>query len=737
MRAPLNVISCGLTLRSVATLVVTVASVWFAIAACWGIFGPITGAHAPTIATHGIAAENMLAWHIWGPVPDYVTTRPSPLFYDPYEPWGTFWAARGLMALFGRHAFVPRLAAVLASIATPPLLYAIGRALWGPMAGALAALAYVVVPISLAFAGATGSGPELVFGCLVTTWGYVRFSERWKRRWLAVSLIGVAWTVNAAWEGSVFVAVILAWLLVAHYVVPRWFGRPPALRFGQWWAFSMAILALTVAGYAGYFVHLDAVDRILTHLATREQAQDPTFRQLLAQRSYWIGLAYGPVATGIAHAALPVFLFRILLLRRPREAFPLALFVTAAATHVHAPTDAGGPLSLPLVFAAYWALSLGVFATAVVSVGRWGLRQRGLRDVRGALPKGAFIGLGVVPFLVLPDGLIGLSFGRRAGGPLDAQDPHVFQERGKAAVLEWMSGRMKPGARVQLHASLHPSPADEWALHHTVVVVEALPSRAVRAEDRYFVADLAFMSAPERATLASQFHVVAVGPLVFVDRASSGAPADGYVLDVRSPGALDWYLEGVDPVVAVRADPWITWELRDAFGQSPNPAPAAPPRTSEELRIAHNVAVEAGDVALAADIETKLVESLLVFPAVTFTDGTRLLGEHVDGVAQMLDVYLAAESGPSREDLDFQIQSSVQAKPRLSLVPRDTRARVLGPPMVIPPKSWKRGFIYVSRTAVPEYPGTQTVAGAFVGLDKGRVPKPRDGSAKVRLLTIE
>lgn len=735
LKGPLTVVSPRLSLRSVATVVVVVASVWFALAVSWGVFGHSPGSHAPLVGAHGIAVENMIRWGIWGPVAEYTAARPVQQLYDVDHPWGSLWVVRVLMKVFGRQAYLPRLEAVLMSIATPPLLYAVGRALWGPVPGALSALAYVVVPIALAFGNSPGFEVALVFGSLLTTWGYLRFTERWRRRWLAVSLLGVVWTVNAEWEGSAFLGVVLSWFLVTQYLSPRWLGRGPTRRFGQWWAFSTAVVGVTLAAYAGYFVRVDAVDRILSQLAVRDRLLP--FRQILQHRSYWTSLAFTPVVIAVGKLALPVFLFRLVLLRRTREIFPLALLATAAVTRVHFPTDGDASFFLPLSYVAYWALSLGVLAATWVDFGRWVLRRHGRRDPQETLPIGVLVGLGMATLMVLPDGLRGLALGRRAGGLFDGGGPRAFADSDKEPALEWMSEHMRPGTRVELHTSMHRTPADDWTLHRPVVGVDGLPSRVARGDDRYFVGDLDFMAAAEHVALAAQFHVIAVGQFVIVDRTSSSAPADGYSLDARSPNALEWYFVSSDPIVTVRADPWYTWELREQFGQLPNQPPATVPLTSEQLRIAHNIAVATGDVANADACEAKLVEKLVTSPALTFTDGTRLLGERITaGAATTLEVYFSA-AGPSKDDVQFEVESSIQRRPRLSLVARDGRVNVLGPPFAVPPKLWKRGFIYVSRSEVRPRPGSENLFGYFAGPDKGHLPKPRDGSSKIRLLTLE
>ena len=207
--------------QRVATAVVVIATVWFALALCWGIGAMPGGGHSSIVGSRGIMAENMLTWGIWGGVREYTLEAPTPQLYYAHHPWGTYWVITLLMKVFGRHAFVPRLEPLLMSVATPALLYGIGRALWGPVPGALAALGYVVLPIALAFGTFPGFEVPLVFGCLLTTWGYLRFQQRWQRRWLAVSLAGVLWSVNTDWEVCLFLGAVLGTLLLAGYFMPH------------------------------------------------------------------------------------------------------------------------------------------------------------------------------------------------------------------------------------------------------------------------------------------------------------------------------------------------------------------------------------------------------------------------------------------------------------------------------------------------------------------------------------
>jgi hypothetical protein len=728
-----------LKLQRVATIAVVIATAWFAVAISWGFFGPVTGGHMSVVGSRGIMGENMVLWHIWGPVREYTFEKPVPSqHYYPDHPFGTYWVIGALVKVFGRHPFVPRIEPILLSVATPPLLYAIGRSLWGHLAGAICAIAYTVLPIALAFGNFPGFEVALIFGCLVTMWGYIHFTEKWKARWLLVSLAGVTWTANTDWQGSVFLGAVLASLLVTHYLLPRWFGNPPARPFGQWWTLTASITAVTVLVYMAYFVHIEAVDKILAQEALRERGREAPLLQVLGQRGYWIDLAFTPVGVTIGKIALPIFLFRVIFLRRTVEVFPLAILLMSAISYARFKNGADAHFYWPQPFAPYCAMSFGIVFATALALGKWLLAHYGRADPRNWLPTGTFAAAGVLVLLMLPDGVRGLAYARATGGRFNDRGRRIFQDLDKSVALEWMSQQMRGLARVQLHTSMHWNWANDWALHRPVAQVDGLPSRAAPpVEDRYFVANLAFVNAADQQKLAAQFHLVEVGQYALVDRAAPWAPADGYVLDSREPTPLEWYfVSGVDPILSVRPDPWTTWEVREQFSQGPNPAPASEPRILEELRIAHNVAVAANDSERADALEAKLVAQLEVYPATKFTDGTQLLGvRFVPGVAPRLEVYFEA-AGPTPDEDQFDIESFVQRRPIVSLLAGDERVRTIGRPLVPPPKLWKPHFVYVDRTEIRQRPGQEMYLGFFTAPEKARPPMPLDGSTKIRLLTL-
>ena len=346
--------------------------------------------------------------------------------------------------------------------------------------------------------------------------------------------------------------------------------------------------------------------------------------------------------------------------------------------------------------------------------------------------------IGFLPLLILPDGVRGLAYARATGGRFNDRGRRIFQDVDKSAACEWMTARMEAGTRVQIHTSMHAAWGIDWALRRPTVAVDEPPTHAPTGTDRYFLADLAFMNAAAQVRMANEFHLVVVGQYALLDRAAPFAPADGYSFDVREPTPLEWYfVGGSDPLRTVRPDPWYTWELREQFGQSPNPPPTdGAPETLDEIRIAHNAALSAHDGARAEELQKRLVSGLHGRTA-TFTDGTRLLGERFShGVAPVLDLFFLAAGPAAGDDTQFDIKSVIEQAPLLSLVEADNKVKAVGMPLAIPPRLWKAGFIYVDHTEIRHRPGREIYTGFFVGGNDETRPKEIDGDNEIPLLTL-
>ena len=314
----------------VARVVAALASLWFFAAAAWELAGPFAAGHFASSASVGIGGENIFHWGILGPVLEYTLTKPTTALYYCHHPWGIYWTTALLVKVFGHHDFVCRLAPVLFSAATPPLLYAIGRAIWGPVAGALSAASFAVLPIALAFANFNAFEVPTIFGVLLCTWGYVRLSQTWKRRFLVASLVGAFWAVNSDWPGFMFLGVVLAFMLPRGLLLRRfWYAPVDARRFAQWWAIAAAIAVAVLLFYIYEFSHANQLTAFLTQGQVRSSGSAEPLDKVLESRAYWIDVSFTPLAIFLGKLALPLLVLRLVFLRRDLEIFPLAILVMA------------------------------------------------------------------------------------------------------------------------------------------------------------------------------------------------------------------------------------------------------------------------------------------------------------------------------------------------------------------------------------------------------------------------
>jgi hypothetical protein len=721
----------------VARIVTTIASVWYALAAAWEIAAPFGSGHVALTSARGIVAENMWTWGIIAPVREYTLDPPTPSMYYAHHPWGSFWTTSALFLVFGRHDFVCRLAPFLMSALSPPLLYAIGRAMWGPLAGALAAAGYAVLPIALAFANQNGFEVPVIFWCLVATWGYVRLHQTWQRRWLVVSVIGMLLAFNADWPSLVFGAVVLAWLFLVGLILPsRWFGGVDTRRFAQWWALSAGVAVATVLLYVYLFRKADQLDNLFSQAELRAAGNQLPLSTVLENRRYWIQLMFTPLAIFVGKLAVPFFVVRLLALRRPLEIFPLAVLAMAIFEYVYFKQGADVHIYWPQLFAPYFAMSLGVLSASFEGALRWLLARLPGRLRRvGVVPS--FVAFGfwaLVPLAMVRDGVRALRYGHDTGGRFNESGRIILQDVDKANMLLWLKPQLEGHTRVQLHTSMKQTWAQEWTLHRPTDETTRIPNGPLPEPTRYFIADSRFLEGKNQRTLAEHLAVRAVGSFWWADTLEAHAPISAYALQAREPSVFSrYFVAGVDPMYEVVPDPYRTWELRDAFAQTPNPPPALPARTLEQRRVRHNIAVSQGDHALADRLLAELVRDLEKSSRTRYTDGTRLLGTELRrGTVNKLAVFFANSEAKSSE-LDFRIVSVVEQKMTLSLVPLDDKERVVGMPFELSTTLWKPGYVYASETEIRARPGVERYYGYWYG--GASAPLPDNGTARVLLLT--
>jgi hypothetical protein len=718
----------------VARIVTIVACVFFAVAACWGMAAPFGSGHFASTAARGIVAENMWEWGILAPVREYVLTRPTQAQYYAHHPFGIFWLVGLAYELFGRHDLICRLPALLMSLACPPLLWGIGRAIWGPVAGALAAAGFVVLPISLSFAGFAGFELPVIFGALLVSWTYVRFSQTWKRRWLLGSVAALLFSVNSDWEIFVFLAVVLGVLALGGLILPRgWFGTVDVRRFAQWWVLAAAISVLGGAFWIVLFRHYGHLEDLLGSHSVRSAGNEASLSAVLESRKHWIELMFTPLAILIGKLAVFVLLIRFLLLRRVLEVFPLAILAMSIFHYVHFKQGADVHIYWPQVFAPYFALALAVLGASFERGIGWlvaRLSRRQLVRVPAYVALGLFV---LVPLAIVPDGLSVLRYGHHTGFRFNEKGNPIRQDLDKAAALRWMSARLEGRAIVELHRSMDYTWSQEWNLHRPIVDAPKLPTPGKRAA-RYFIADSRKMAAADQQQLADGFHVTAVGTFWLVDYEALEGPIEAFAIEARKPSLLQRYLVApVDPIYQIVPDPFRTWELRDHFAQTPNPMPEAAPETADQRRIGHNLSVARGDHALAARLRQEIVQELDRAIATALDDGSELIGSRHDELRHELWIYVRA-AGPTKAAQTFQVRASVEEKKPLSLIAPDEVQRRIDGLLELDTTLWKKDYVYVIRFEVRPRLGREAFEGFFTA--RGGAPlRPVGGGARLRLLT--
>jgi 4-amino-4-deoxy-L-arabinose transferase-like glycosyltransferase len=731
----------------VSRIVTRVAVLWFALAAAWEMFGPLLAGHYASSASVGIIGENMLRWHIAGPVWEYTTTPPSPAMYYCHHPWGIFWTTAALLKLFGRHDFVCRLAPVLLSAATPALLSALGRAVWRPAAGAAAAAAFVVLPISLAFANFNALEVPVIAWSLLGLWGFVRMTQTGRLRHLAIALAGTLLALHADWPAFVLAGTMLGFGF-ARGTVARGLFVP--FRHGwtylAWWLLGVAGAAGTLALYLVLFKRAGKLDDLLGAYAMRSAGSAPIHKgfsareylrdlqRVLDARRYWIELCFPPISIALGKVAAVVAVLRLVILRREHEVIPLAVLLMAVVQYVVFKQGADIHVFWPHYFAAFFALGMGALVATLAPL--LALARPRVRVFSGGRAPVVALGVALVPVLAIArDGVPALRYARDTGGRFNEKGLIIHSDGAKTAFLRFLAAQIPRTTVVAMHDGMKATWAQVWTLGGRILADHhALPAAAGRGRPGagVWLADTRFLGSDAQATVAKGFHVTAVGPFWKVTEGEPAAPIDGFSFAEREPAWWEWYLvSGTEPHRDVVADPWVTWELRTHFGQ-PTEAPSTPPVTLEQKRVAYNVALADGDAARADALYADIARELRPIHAV-FEDGTEIVGVAFHEGARPLLTIMVKAGGPMAVDTQLSVKSRVTAKAAWSTTMADPVERDVGVPLGLSPARWKKGFLYSDPVAIRKRPGTEVFRASFASRS---APKRLDGPREVEVLTV-
>lgn len=720
-------------LLRVCRAIAILASAGFALAAFWELgdfFGAGHFAAATAVCT---AAENMWHWGVAAPVAHELSQPPTSGDFYCHHPWGIFWTSALFMKVLGHHAWACRLPAALQSAMTVPVLYFAARSMWSPVAGAVAALSFAVLPIALSFSGFNGFEVPAMFGALLCVWGYARFRRSYRSRDALLSLGGLIYGICADWPVVVFGGVMLGAIFVGVLLLGRWTAPADRRRTATFWALAVASCALVLGAHLYAFARLGQLNELFAQGGRRSAGVDTPLALVLAARKFWIEVSFTGLAIALGKLALPVLGLRLLLRRNELEALPLAVFAMALFQYVVFKQGADVHIFWPHYFALYFALACGALAQTVLDLARLASRRwpRLLRFRPEYLVLASFA---LLAFAILPDGWRALRYAHRSGGRFNESGRLIKPDKDKVAALEWLTRRWAPRAGVTLHPGMRQSLWVDWSLQRPVTTVPHLPGGPASPRDRYYVADLRFMSASEQDSLASNFSPTALGPFLAVDRTAPAGELQAFEIQRVAPSALESYwVSSSHALRRVEADPFLTWELKDRFQLTPNPTPTEAPKTFEQTRIAHNIAVARGDAAAAAQWLEKLLEGADRSHALEFGSGNQLIGTRLErGSSLVFSIYVRA-AGADPTEPELSLHSTVTEGPTASLVDRDTAFAEVGMPFAIPASRWKSGYVYSSVTEVIRRLGKERWTGRFRARNNARAVN----SPEFELLRLE
>jgi Dolichyl-phosphate-mannose-protein mannosyltransferase len=724
--------SSGLPIRSAAeeavgAAVAGAAMLFVFVVSVWGIGGIFPDGHFASAANIGVAGFNMNRWSIIYPAFPLFDHPPPGTSYYMHHPLGMFWTGGLFMKLFGAHDWVLRIPPLIFVTLTAFFLYRWGRAVWGPLEGALAAVGFVALPITLGFANYHDLEQPLMLGCVVASWGYARFRQSNRDVYALASIAGFAFAIIHDWEAYIWGASFLTFLFLRAFTIPEgWLGPIDGRRAGRYWALMCGTAVVFLTASIALIVVSDRLYDTVAMYGVRAAGAGIPLKVVLAARHVRIELMFTALAIALGKLAVPVMVARFVIRRDELELLPLFVLLMSICFYVWFKQGADVHIFWPHTFAAYFGLAVGALAASARDVWLWAAPRFPPRQAR-FLPRAehapwvALVVVGLPTLLVLRDGASLIRLARESGGRfIEAQ---LQSDVDRSTALRWFLERFPmPEEKVAFHNSAHPQWDTQWAARpHAVLTHQPVDGGKVPV-GRPYLLDARSTPVPELRDAAARYHVIAVGWYWFMDRGAPPAPLDGFSFDEHDPSLFESLkLGATEPVRRIVPDPWLTWEWRSLLGQPGRP-PTGQPRTLEQLRIAHNMALARGDAAAAARTRAELVRGLNMHVTAKWDGGFELLGvDHHTKGARSLTPYLIA--GTPRPSLKVLVRAKVTSRRFLSTLPVDPAELDIAPPPPVPLELWHPGYIYAVPVVYRHRAGHETYTLGLATADR-KIPSP-------------
>ncbi|HTA21793.1 MAG TPA: glycosyltransferase family 39 protein, partial [Polyangia bacterium] len=379
-------------LERAGAVIAGLAVTWMFLVAGWGVADRFGDGHFAAQAAIGTAAENMWRWHTIYPLPTHIDVPPWNALYYMHHPLGVFWVTAVFVKIFGAHDWTLRLPAILFSSLTPFFLYRLGRAVWGPLEGALSAVAFASLPITLGFASYHALEGPVILALVVASWGYARFTQTGAGRFAAASVLGLFWALNYEWSAYIWGVAFVSWVFLRAFVLPpRLFGAVEPRAFGRYWALLVGAALVTLVGQLALLMDTGKLTELLSMYGVRSSGNSIALVSVLKGRRVWIEIMYSGLAIALGKLAVPVIVARFARRRSDLELLPIFLLVMATVHYTHFKQGADVHIFWSQYFSPYFALAVGALAATARDGLAW-IGPRARPDVGAFLARRPWLG---------------------------------------------------------------------------------------------------------------------------------------------------------------------------------------------------------------------------------------------------------------------------------------------------------------------------------------------------------